>query len=105
MRSLLLALFLVPVACTKAAPPGPSPSESSKPVDELAHLKKMSVDDVEKRIADKDPSFFVFDANMREVFDKGHVPGATFVPDEGVTASLLPKDKAATLLFYCSNEH
>ena len=105
MRSLIFALFLVPIACTKAPPaPAPAPSVSADPVDELAHLKKMTVDEVDKRLAAKDPSFFAFDANMPEVYEKGHVPGATLVPEEGVTASLLPKDKSATLMFYCSNE-
>lgn len=105
MRRLLFALFLLPLACSKS-PPAPAPAASSdKPVDELAHLKKMTVDDVEKRIQAKDASFFVFDANMPEVYANGHVPGATLVPEAGVTASLLPKDKGATLLFYCSNEH
>lgn len=106
MRSLLLAVVLLPIACSKTTPPAPAPAESAaKPVDELAHLKKMTVDEVEKRIQDKDSSFFVFDANMPEVYEKAHVPGAKLVPEEGVTASLLPKDKASTLLFYCSNEH
>lgn len=107
MRSLFVVCFLplALAACSKS-PPTPSPAGSaSAPEDELAHLKKMTIEDVEKRLQAKDASFFVFDANMPEVYEKGHLPGATLVPEGGVTASLLPKDKGATLLFYCSNEH
>jgi hypothetical protein len=104
------ALCLLPLLCAACSksPPGPSPAPSSNVDDEQAHLdalKKMTVDEVEQRLQAKDARFFVFDANMPEVYAKGHVPSATLVPEGGVTASLLPKDKAATLVFYCSNEH
>lgn len=47
---------------------------------------------------------FVFDANDKELFDSGHLPGAKWVPWDGLSAALLPTDKAAKLVFYCSNE-
>ncbi|MBI2391186.1 MAG: rhodanese-like domain-containing protein [Deltaproteobacteria bacterium] len=115
MRALLFASALVAAssatACTKKSEPAPAPVAASasaqpeEPKDELAHLKTMTVDEVDKRIVAKDPSFHVFDANMREVYDKGHVPGAVWVPEEGVTTAILPKDKAATLVFYCANQY
>jgi rhodanese-related sulfurtransferase len=47
---------------------------------------------------------FVFDTNDKELFDSGHVPGAIWVPWDGLPAAALPADKAAKLVFYCSNE-
>lgn len=32
-----------------------------------------------------------------------HVPGARWVPYDGVTADLLPEDRAAAVIFYCAN--
>ena len=103
----LYVLPLALVACTKAPPP-PTPASSASADDEsaaLEKLKKLTVEEVDRHVQAKDPRFFVFDANMPEVFAKGHVPGATLVPEGGVTANLLPTDKSATLVFYCSNEH
>lgn len=114
MRALLIASALVvasSAACTRKSEPAPAPVAASasatpeEPKDELAHLKTMTVDEVDKRIVAKDASFHVFDANLREVYDKGHVPGAVWVPEEGVTAAILPKDKSATLVFYCANQY
>jgi hypothetical protein len=72
---------------------------------EGAHLRELSVDDVDKRIAANDGHFFVFDANPKDVYASGHVPGAKWVPYDGVTADMLPADKKASLVFYCANEH
>jgi hypothetical protein len=51
------------------------------------------------------PNVFVYDNNPKEVFEAGHVPGATWVESSEVTAAVLPPDKGATLVFYCANEH
>jgi hypothetical protein len=68
-------------------------------------LASLTPDEVQARLDAHDPSFFVFDANQREVYDAGHVPTAKWVPSDAVTADMLPPDKAATLVFYCANEH
>ena len=47
----------------------------------------------------------VFDNNQREVFDKGHIPGARWVDFKDIKTSDLPADKDTPLVFYCSNEH
>jgi rhodanese-related sulfurtransferase len=70
-----------------------------------ASLAKMTPDEVQAKLASADGKFFVFDANMKSVFDAGHVPGAKWVPSDAVTADMLPADKDATLVFYCANEH
>ena len=49
--------------------------------------------------------FYVYDNNPKEVFEKGHVPGAKWLDSSRIVAADLPADKAATLVFYCANEH
>jgi rhodanese-related sulfurtransferase len=69
-----------------------------------ANLKTLSVDEVATRIAAADGKTFVFDNNPKERFAKGHVPGARWLDFKSVSASDLPGDKNATLVFYCANE-
>ncbi len=47
---------------------------------------------------------YLLDANTREVFEAGHLPGAKLVPFK-VNASDLPADRSAKLIFYCQNPH
>ena len=47
---------------------------------------------------------FVFDANQHDIFEKHHVPDAVHVEYDQVTASQLPKDRSAAVVFYCMNE-
>jgi len=63
----------------------------------------LSVDEVAQKLGHKD--VFLYDNNTREVFARGHVPGARWVDYKHVTAADLPADKGATLIFYCANEH
>jgi hypothetical protein len=104
MRILALCL-LASLGCAKKESPAPATSTVVPAEKEKPPFREMTLDDVEKRIAQKDGRTFVFDANPKEVYDKRHVPGAVYVPDEGVTASLLPADRSATLIFYCANTH
>lgn len=62
----------------------------------------LSVDEVEKLLAQ--PDVRVFDANTRETFERGHLPGASFV-EPRTLASALPQDKSTRLVFYCQNPH
>lgn len=62
----------------------------------------LSVDDVEKLLSQ--PDVKVFDANTRETFESGHVPGAVFV-EPRTLGSALPQDKSTRLVFYCKNPH
>jgi septal ring-binding cell division protein DamX len=48
---------------------------------------------------------FIYDNNSPERYAKSHLPGAKWVYYETVTEKDLPKDKDATLVFYCANEH
>lgn len=67
-------------------------------------LKRLTVDQVAARLAAKDGKTFIYDNNSKDSWTAGHVPGAKWLDDEKVTADALPKDKAATLIFYCHNE-
>ncbi len=65
-------------------------------------LKSLTVEEVAARLPEG--KLYVFDDNPKESWVKGHVPSAKWLDDDNVTADALPKDKAATLVFYCHNE-
>ncbi len=44
-----------------------------------------------------------FDVNAPVSWNAAHVPGAAHLDPERLAAADLPADKAATLVFYCSN--
>jgi rhodanese-related sulfurtransferase len=91
-RRTFLSLVAVPalaLACTRGS---------------SSELKRLTVDEVQARIAAKDGKTFVYDNNPRERFEKSHLPGARWVESGEVTAAVLPPDKSATLIFYCANE-
>jgi len=69
-----------------------------------AHFTIVSVDEVAQHVAAHDGQLAVFDANSRETYEEHHVPGATWVHYDSVTADVLPTDHAASLVFYCGNE-
>ncbi|HET9992335.1 MAG TPA: hypothetical protein VFQ65_27575 [Kofleriaceae bacterium] len=69
-----------------------------------ANLKSMTVDEVAAKIAANDGKTFIYDANVRESWVAGHVPGAKWIDDEHVTADQLPAAKDALMIFYCHNE-
>ncbi len=66
-------------------------------------FRRLNIDEVAAKIGK--PNVFVYDNNSKEDYAKGHVPTATWVDYDHVQASDLPKDKSATLIFYCANEH
>ena len=75
---------------------------------EKEQFGRMSVEQLETKMADAKAGkikLAVFDNNQHERFDKGHIPGAHWVDFHNVTASDLPQEKDATLVFYCANEH
>ncbi|HUA17163.1 MAG TPA: rhodanese-like domain-containing protein [Bryobacteraceae bacterium] len=45
---------------------------------------------------------YVFDVNTPELWERAHLPGAIFV-DQPDLRKFLPRDKKATLVFYCAN--
>jgi hypothetical protein len=87
-RGLLVAVGLIAVQATVRA------DES---------FGELSVDEVAKRVGR--PGVWLIDNNPRELWAKGHVPGARWLQYDAITAADLPTDKSATLIFYCANEH
>lgn len=88
MIRLALPLALALVALAPRAPAAAEP------------FKMISADEVQALIGK--PGVHVFDVNTPERFEQGHLPGATHVSTENV-AERLPKDREATLIFYCTN--
>lgn len=98
--------FMALCACsTPASSSSQSASASGKAAGHESELASMTPDEVEARIAKNDGSFYVYDNNNKAVYDKGHLPGAKWLDFAEVKESDLPSDKAATLVFYCANEH
>lgn len=64
---------------------------------------RLSIDEVAARIGKK--GVYLIDNNPRHVWEKGHLPTATWVDYNTMTVADLPADKSATLIFYCANEH
>jgi hypothetical protein len=64
---------------------------------------RLTIDQVAEKLGK--PGVHVYDNNSKEDYAAGHVPGAKWVEYDHVQASDLPKDKTATLIFYCANPH
>ena len=63
-------------------------------------IPELSVAEVAAKL--RQPGVFIFDANGQGRWRRSHVPGATNVNAYNFDASVLPADKSATLVFYCS---
>lgn len=88
-----------------ASTTGTSGSESSSSDEAAPRFAMVTVDQVAARVEAHDAHLAVFDANGRETYDSHHVPGATWVHYDSITADVLPADHATSLVFYCANEH
>jgi rhodanese-related sulfurtransferase len=56
-----------------------------------------------RALMDRKEALYIYDANDRESYLKGHIPGARWVQYNAVTAVELPPAKDAKLIFYCYN--
>ncbi|MEP6859793.1 MAG: rhodanese-like domain-containing protein [Deltaproteobacteria bacterium] len=90
------------LGCSNATNANAKNDPHSEPT--AANLKSMTVDEVAAKIATNDGKTLLFDANPKEVWVNGHVPGAKWIDDEHVTADQLPAAKDALMIFYCYNE-
>lgn len=100
-----LAALLALLGCSRAATPsqgnGHAAHASSAGERELPG---MTVDELAGML-DRREAVAVFDANGRERYERGHIPGARYVGHDEVTAAVLPPDRGTRLVFYCYNEH
>lgn len=89
----------------EASDPTPSSEASAegRPTGDVP-FTMVSIDQVAQRIDAHDARLAVFDANSQETYAEHHVPGATWVHYDSITADILPTDHAASLVFYCANE-
>jgi 3-mercaptopyruvate sulfurtransferase SseA len=99
------AVALDTTSGTEATEPTPSSEATAEaqPTGD-AHFVMISVDQVAQRLDAQDARLAVFDANSAETFAEHHVPGATWVHYDAITADVLPTDHSASLVFYCANE-
>ena len=56
-----------------------------------------------RTLLDGRDAVYIYDANDRESYLAGHIPGARWVQYNAVTAADLPPAKDAKLIFYCYN--
>lgn len=96
--ALALLLPLLATRASLAAEPAPSTTDTLA----VAAAGKLTVAEV-KGLIDRKEALYVFDANERESYLAGHIPGAQWIAFNAVTAEKLPKSKDAKLLFYCYN--
>lgn len=99
----LFALAVSASACAKPAAPAPAAStEAAEP----EAFGRLTVDDVAAKLDEAKNGKLVlalYDANSKELYAKGHLPGAKWITGD-IQAADLPADKDATLVFYCHNE-
>lgn len=76
--------------------------------DENNSIKKIHVADLVALMHDPDAHVIIYDANSENVRSKyGVIPGAKLLSsaDQYDVAAMLPADKHAKLVFYCTNTH
>lgn len=81
-----------------------STSGSESTTEAAPRFAQVSIDNVAARLDAHDARLAVFDANGRSTFDEHHVPGASWVDYDSVTAEVLPADHTMSLVFYCGDE-
>ena len=87
---------------TAAAAETPAAAPAAAASTEAA-LRPMTVADLAGMI-DRREQIAVIDNNGQESYARAHIPGARWVGHDAVTASVLPSDRAARVVFYCHSE-
>lgn len=104
MRPMIHLTCIVALGVSWMAPVASLAGTTAPTTDKLAvpAAGKLGVADVKAMLDRKEP-VFVFDANERESYLAGHIPGAQWVAYDAVSASSLPRSRDARLVFYCYN--
>lgn len=104
VAALLLLSALAPACKSKEA----EKAHTSEEVKEPEPFGRLTIEELEAKMKAREAGqlkLAIIDNNVRERFDKGHIPGARWVKFDKVSAADLPADKETALVFYCSNEH
>jgi rhodanese-like protein len=96
----MVASVLVLLLVSVVGPPARAADKEKMPPPEP--FGRFTVDQVERRLGR--PGVFIFDGNPAEVYAEHHLPGAERLNHTQVKKRALPRDKDATLIFYCMNE-
>ena len=94
------AIVIVPSLNLAIGPQAQAAGKEKLP--ESEPFGRFTVNQVERRLGQ--PNIHVFDGNSPETYVEHHLPGAVRLNHKDITASVLPQDKDATLIFYCMNE-
>ncbi len=101
---LTLAAALALAACNRSSTPQPAPNAPAHAAAAERELPAMTVAELAGMLERRE-TVAIYDANGRERYEQGHIPGARYVGHDAVTAAVLPQDRATRLVFYCYNEH
>src|SRR5438093_5603681 len=102
-RSVAVAAFAVVLALDFAVSPAADAAAKKKEaIPESDPFGRLTADQVERRLGR--PNVHVVDGNTPETYVENHLPGAVNLNHKDITTAVLPKDKDATLIFYCMNE-
>lgn len=105
MRSRIQTVFISLLLFTAMAANTAIASESGDDVTNnlaVPEAGKLTISEV-VAILDHQEAVFFFDANGRESYLEGHIPGAQWIQYDALTAADLPESKDAMLVFYCYN--
>lgn len=103
--ALALALTVLMLgACDKSDKAGARADDPKAVEAAAAHVATVGVDELDAMLTADDCA--TFDANSKATRERqGVIPGAKLLADhDGYPLSILPADKAETLVFYCANE-
>lgn len=96
---------LLALGCSRAATPSQGAAHATTQTNVAEReIPGMTVDELAGML-DRHETVAIYDANGRERYEQGHLPGARHVGHDEVTAAVLPQDRSTRLVFYCYNEH
>lgn len=98
---------LAATACNKSTPDAASTAAPTTAGEKAEAFGQLTVDAVASKMDEAKNgklALFLYDANAKTRYEAGHLPGAKWIGSD-LDPKLLPADKDATLVFYCSNEH
>jgi rhodanese-related sulfurtransferase len=103
-HSLILLALLAGCGGGGAAQTSEQTASTGGETEQQAQFAQISVDEVESALNRPEAPAAVFDANSPETYAEHHVPGATWVDYDALSAEQLPADRDRQLVFYCANE-